>query len=116
MLKTVGKLTIVRGENFSEQIKLRINGGYDPLDLSSASAIEVKFRNEAGTTLTLNLAGGVTRVGSGILGDLIVTMSQVQTAALQKGNGQNIEVTYTIDSVKTIVVLPQVLDVIAPAL
>lgn len=114
VIKVDGSIQIVQGEAFSIVLKLRRNKGYDPVDLSAATAITVAFPNADGTWHTESLAGGgVTRVSGPSDGDISVAMTAAETALLKAGAYQNVEITYTISGSLTAQVLPAVLEIIS---
>jgi hypothetical protein len=121
MLQTRGSLVIDRGQYFTKTFKFRLNGGYDPVDLSTATEIQVSFPKSDGThhvaTLTTydadarpNSNGQIALV-AGTKGDLTITLPSSVTELLKIGAGQHIGVGWTIDSKKTSMTLQKALEV-----
>lgn len=117
-VRTVGQILIEQGEDFEKTFKLRTDGGYTAIDLSSASSFTFALEKNDGTWLTLNSddnASSVDILGTGAAGDVKLTLTQAQTATLKKGKNQNIEMSYEdADSKKRVVILEKILTVVEP--
>lgn len=117
-VKTVGQIVIEQGEDFAKTFKLRKDGGYTAIDLSSATAFTFGLKKTDGTWLTLNStdnASSVIITGTGVQGDVQLVLTQAQTAELKKGKNQNIEMSYLdADSKKQVIILENVLTVVEP--
>lgn len=121
MVQTRGRIVIDRGEHFSKTFKFRENGGYDPVDFSTATEIEFAFKKADGTFHVATLSAydadsapdsnGQVELVAGTKGDLLVTIPEATTALLKEADGQNISVAWTIAGKKTACVLEKVLDV-----
>lgn len=114
IMKTEGNLLLNQGEDFTAVLKFRHDTAIDPVDLSAATAITVSFPKTDGTWHTESLGSGVALVSGPSDGDIRVTVTAAETALLLAGALQNIEVTYTISSLKTVLTLKGVLEVINP--
>lgn len=118
MSRTIGQMVIDQGEDFNLRVKMRNNGGYDPVDLSSASIVEFIFKKQDGDVHTASLVGGGTlpedpedeedlgqpavSIPGDIVGDVLVSLDPDITSLLKVGAGQDVLVKYVIDGVTTI--------------
>jgi hypothetical protein len=117
-VKTVGRVVIEQGEDFSKTFKLRTDGGYTAIGLASATAFTFAMRKTDGTWLlksTADESSTVEILNSGTTGDVSLGLSQAETASLKRGRKQNIEMSYLdADSKKQVIILEGVLDVVEP--
>lgn len=86
---------IIQGGFKSFVVRLRDAESGDPIDLSSATEIEVCLKNADDSDLKLNLSSGVTLV-SGPLGKFQVSASGAQSALLKVQDNADMQVSYTI--------------------
>lgn len=114
MVKTVGQIQIEQGEDWTKTFKFRTDGGFTAVDLSEATEITFAFEKTDSTWLLLT-SPAVAVSGSGLRGDVTVTLTQAQTATLKKGKNQNIECSYLdADDKKQTIILERVLEVVEP--
>ncbi len=117
-VKTVGQISIEQGEDFAKTFKMRTDGGYTAIDLSSATAFTFSLKKADSTWLSLNSTDHTSNViitGNGTAGDVQLILTQAHTAALKKGKSQNIEMSY-LDSAskKQVIILENILTIVEP--
>lgn len=88
------------------------SGAGKPLDLTSATEIDVALPNADGTVSHLLLSlGKVTVTSPAVLGQFTVTITEAVSAILNPGVLQNVDVTFTISGLKTTVKFFQAISV-----
>lgn len=80
-----GRPEIVQGSDRTLKLTIRESNG-DPLDLTAVTEITACFKKPDGTFLQVTLSGGrVSVVGNPLLGKIEVSLTDVDTAAIEAG-------------------------------
>lgn len=108
---------IVQGSDRDLEIRLRAQSTGDPIDLSGATEITAQFKNTDGTIQNYALSTGGIQILSGLGGRLQVHLPASGTTLLQTTVPdatppyQGVEVGYIVLGKKTIVNIPESIDV-----
>jgi hypothetical protein len=107
-----GPFEIFTGQDKVMNMKCLYADTSNPLDLTSCTAITVALPNADGTFANLTLTTGVAIGSTPVLGNFAVTITAAVSALLNVGALQNINVTFVIGGLTTIVQFYQALTVI----
>lgn len=106
-------LTIVKGESRKFFIKLIMEPGKDPVNLSEWQMVIVKLKAASLPNLSFNLEGGsLFKVQPEIGGKLELNLSMEDTALLAAGPSQPIEVELLNEGTNRIIQIPGAINVI----
>ena len=115
MSTSEGNIKIITGEdrNGTRPITIRLTSESNglPFDLTGVTEITVCFKNADSTDLSKTIGSGVT-VTNAAGGQFKVELDDLETALLNIGDNQNIEVAVEFGTQKTIIQLLQVLNVV----
>lgn len=110
-----GPFEIFTGQDKTMSMKVQNQATGTPFDLTSCSAIRVSLPNADGTFTTLTLTTGVAITSPAVLGGFTVAISHTVSALLNVGLLQNIDVSFTISGLVTVVRFFQALTVLETA-
>jgi hypothetical protein len=108
-----GPFEIFTGQDKVMSLRIAFQNTGLPLDLTDCTAITVSLPNADGTFLALTLASSAVAITSPpLLGSFTATITAVQSALLNVGELQDIDVSLTISGLVSIVRFPQALSVL----
>lgn len=101
---------IVKGSYRVLIVRLELTNG-DPYDLSTATQITARFQRQDNTILQKNLSSGVSILSAGG-GKIQINLTEIDTASLMVGNAMSFEIDIDVNTVRTIVLANQSLQVV----
>jgi hypothetical protein len=101
MINEENIVTVIKGEDRDILLRIVDKATDQPFDLTNASAINARFKNEDGTILVKALAAGSVSVVSAPSGKVQVSLAAAETALMKAREAQDFEIEIVIGSGST---------------